>query len=123
MFKTTYIDPLNGDNADALVHGGVVTLYLDFRRGGSLDAQPYATGGGLQKAHYVNYVYGVFFAAAGFPLNQALTAASTYGYKQQIVNGAYRGRAFDPNYGGIPIENVQDITAGYNAQLNGTICH
>ena len=127
-FKTTYIDPLsaiNGDTADiapGVVVGGLVTLYSYFHQGGSLDAQPYATGSPLQKASYGNYVYGVFFAAAGFSLNATLSAANIYGYKQQIVNGAYKLRTFGPDYGGIPIENVQDITAGYKAQLKGATC-
>jgi len=127
-FKNMFIDPLNavnGDSADiapGLALGGLTTLYLDFHQGGSLDAQPSAAGTEAQRQSYGNYVYGVFFAAAGIPLGQALSAASTYGYKQQFWNGAYQGSQFGPDYRGIPIENVQAITAGYTDQLNGTLC-
>lgn len=70
---------------------------------------------------YGNYAYGAFFAGAGFSLDETLTNASLYGYKQRL-GGAYRGRSLDPTYGGIPVENVRDITAGYNDAVNGTLC-
>jgi len=115
-------DPVNASNGAGFTVGGLIELYSDFHRGGSLDAQPYANGDQLQKATYGNFAFGVFFAAAGWSLDDALTAASIYGYKQRIVNRAYRGRSLDPKYSGIPVENVQDITAGYPAQLSGAAC-
>jgi RHS repeat-associated protein len=122
-FKNSYVDPVDGNDGAGLVVGGLLNLYSNFQKGGTLDAQPYASGTGLQRASYGNYAYGAFFAGAGFSLQQTLSAASLYGYKQQILNGAYQGRNFGPDYGGIPIENVQDITAGYSAQMNGMLCH
>lgn len=120
-FKHNFIDPTIEDSEGSLVYASLATLYADFHKGGSLDAQPYATGNHLQQASYGNYAFGVFFAAAGVPLNQTLTAASTYGYWQQIW-GAYKTQTLSPDYGGIPVANVQNIISGYNDQLNGTTC-
>ena len=101
---------------------GFPMLAAKFHQGGSLDAQTHGSGSNRQKATYGNYAYGVFFAAAGFSLNDTLSFASAYGYKQQLLSGAYRGANLDPNHAGIPVENVKDIVAGFNAQLNGTTC-
>jgi len=94
-----------------------------FHEGGDLDSQPFSTGSDQQRAIYANYVFGIYFAGAGVSLSNTLNIASAYGYKQQIVNGAYQGRKLDSNHGGVPVENVQAITAGYNAQQQGTTCH
>jgi hypothetical protein len=127
-FKADYIDSIaSGDDA-ALIAAGLVTLHADFHQGGSLDAQPNASGDTFQKQTYGNYAFGVFFAAAGVPLNQALSAASAYGYWQQFRgylksgHNPYRNQPLDPVYGGIPSANVQNITQGYNDQINGTTC-
>ena len=101
---------------------GLGTLYGQFSKGSALDAQPKASGTTLQRASYGNYAYGAFFAGAGVPLNEALTAANAYGFKQQVT-GAYGGRTLDPTYSHIPAVNVQDIVNGYNAALQGTLCH
>lgn len=127
-FKADYIDSVTSGDDAGLVAAGLSTLYSNFQQGGSLDAQPYAAGDPGQRASYGNYAFGVFFASAGVPLDQALSAASAYGYYEQakgyIKNGhsPYRGQPLDPVYGGIPVANVQNITLGYNDQLNGTTC-
>jgi hypothetical protein len=118
-FGQKYADP----SGAVMMFGGLENLYSSFHKGGALDAQSYASGSGLQRASYGNYVYGVFCSAAGFTLPGTLTAASRYGYKQKLFNGAYKGRNLDLNYGGIPVDNVHDITLGYNDQRNGTTCH
>jgi RHS repeat-associated protein len=120
--QNSIIESLDGDNAFGLILAGLSTMASDFHQGGPLDPQPFTAGTPLQQATYGNYVYGVFSAAAGLSLDQALTAASIYGYKQQLVNGAYKGRTFGPDYRGIPAANVQDIISGYNDYVNGTLC-
>jgi hypothetical protein len=102
---------------------GLGTLYGQFSKGSILDAQPRATGTPLQRASYGNYAFGAFFAGAGVPLSDALTAANTYGFKQQALGGAYQGRNMDRTYTHLPAVNVQDIVNGYNAALGGTMCH
>jgi hypothetical protein len=67
-------------------------------------------------------VYGAFFAAAGIPLSDALSAANTYGAKQQLF-GAYKGRQMHPNYTYLPAVNIRDIINGYNDELQGALCH
>lgn len=46
---------------------------LEFHRGGSMDAQ--ASGA---SAEYGNYVFGVYMAASGYPLNFTLSAGNAY---------------------------------------------
>jgi hypothetical protein len=127
-FKDNYIDPVSTDSDPAHVFAGLGQLYTGFRQGGPLDAQPNATGDITQRASYANYVFGVYFASAGIPLDEALSSANAYGYIEQawgiIKRGRnpYRGKAMNPVYGGIPTVNVQNITQGYNDQLNGTTC-
>ena len=89
-----------------------------FRRGQPLDAQPF----GASPA-YGNYVYGVYLRTAGLPLSVALAGANWY-----AGGGAGDGKAqysgpLDPNYPNIPPANVANITNGYNAVRNGTVCH
>ncbi len=122
-FKADFIDQITATSDPALVAAAFAQLYSDFHQGGALDAQPYATGNAFQKASYGNYTFGVFMAAAGVSEDDALTAASLYGYKQQYVNGAYQDRAMDPVYGGIPSQNVRDIQSGYTDYASGTIHH
>jgi RHS repeat-associated protein len=99
------------------------SLAGQFSKGGSLDAQPGATGTNRQKASYGNYTFGAFFAGAGVPLADALTAANAYGLKQQMLGRAYLDRIMDPNYSHLPAANVQAITNGYNDASRGTLCH
>ncbi|MGC2214120.1 MAG: RHS repeat-associated core domain-containing protein [Silvibacterium sp.] len=86
-----------------------------FHRGGSLDAQ--ASGGSTS---YANYVYGVYAGAAGMSLSQALQGADLYA----AIFASYGPNVpLDPNYTSTPATNVAIITAGFNAQQNGTVCH
>jgi hypothetical protein len=84
-----------------------------FPRGGDLDAQP---NGGSRA--YGNYVYGVYMRAAGFPLFIATAGARWYSSR----SNAQYGPADGTMSGSIPTANVANITNGYNAQKNGTVC-
>jgi RHS repeat-associated protein len=89
---------------------------FEWRRGAQLDAQPL----GASRA-YANYVFGVGFAAAGFPLSFTLWGANTFA----AVSGAtYTSAAgpMDASYTALPAANVQNITHGWNAYMNGTTC-
>jgi hypothetical protein len=88
---------------------------LSFQRGGLLDAQPL---GGSRA--YGNYVYGAYLSASGLPLSVALAGANSYA---SVSNAQYPGFTMDPNYPAIPAANIANITNGYNAQQNGTLCH
>ncbi|MHB8304006.1 MAG: hypothetical protein ACYDC6_14435 [Acidobacteriaceae bacterium] len=90
------------------------TLF-SFHRGGLLDAQPL----GASPA-YGNYVFGAALNAAGYSLSFTLFAANTYAFSS---GAKYPGQIMDQNYGSIPAANVANITNGYNAQANGTVCH
>lgn len=91
--------------------------FLNFRRGGYLDAQP------LQGSRsYANYVFGASVAAAGWTLPQALSSANAYAH----YSGAHympEDGEMDATYPYILAANVTNITNGYNAQLSGTLCH
>ena len=105
-----------------------VTTYFDlfhgFAIGGYLDAQPFATGSVFQNADYGNYVYGAYMSANGWPLSLALAGADAHAWNQHRHNPIqYIGRRMDPNYPDLPIDNVVNITKGFNAQRNGTLCH
>ncbi len=88
---------------------------LGFWRGGPLDAQ---TQGGSRA--YGNYVFGAALSGSGFSLPFTLSAANTFAY---ISGAQYPGFVMDSHYGSIPAANVANITNGYNAQQNGTLCH
>jgi hypothetical protein len=85
-----------------------------FPRGGPLDAQPL---GGSRA--YGNYVYGVYMRAAGFPLFIATAGAEYYSWKSNASYGPADGQMS----GSVPSANIANITNGYNAQKNGTVCH
>lgn len=108
---------------DVALSFGLGTLYGQLSKGSALDAQPKASGTTLQRASYGNYAFRAFFAGTGVPLNDALGAANAYGFKQQVAGGAYARRTMDPTYSHLPAVNVQDIINGYNAALQGTLCH
>ncbi len=91
---------------------------LMFKRKGLLDAQP----SGASPA-YGNYVYGVYMSASGFPLSVALWGANWYAGGGVGDGKAKYSGTMDPNYPNIPPANVANITNGYNAQKNGTLCH
>ena len=89
--------------------------FTDFQRGGPLDAQPL----GASRA-YGNYVFGAALSGAGYSLSFTLSSANAYA----LLSGAqYPGETMDPNYTSIPAANVANISNGYNAQKNGTLCH
>jgi hypothetical protein len=105
-----------------------VTSTLDltkgFKIGGYLDAQPLASGNVYDRAAYGNYVYGVYMAAAGFPLTVTLAGADGIAATHKMWNpNQYNGRQMDGTWGSLPAANVANITAGYNAQRSGTTCH
>lgn len=90
-----------------------------FRRGGQLDAQVRYGA----EPPYANYVFGVYMSASGASLSQALMAAQDYARyagAPQVYRNAHR--TMDKNYPDIPASNVENITAGYNDQKNGTLC-
>jgi hypothetical protein len=86
-----------------------------FRRGGPLDAQVRYGG----STPYANYVFGVYAAAAGINLAQALTGANGYAARHSRYPA---GKQYDKDYPATPAENVQNITAGYRDQKNGSLC-
>jgi RHS repeat-associated protein len=95
-----------------------------FAIGGYLDAQPMATGNSYEKAAYGNYVFGAYMSGAGFPLSVTLAGANEIGFYHSLSNPAqYSGRQMDSFFWSLPAANVANITAGYNAQRNGTLCH
>lgn len=92
--------------------------------GGYLDAQPLASGNVYERAAYGNYVFGAYMAAHGVPLMIAMGGANFVAYLHWAKNpNQYSGRVMDQNYPMLPVANVANITAGYNAQKNGTLCH
>ncbi len=95
--------------------GGVVLANLaGFHRGGPLDAQ--AAG---SSAAYANYVFGAYMAAAGFSLSDTLSGANGYA----SLFSSYRpGTQMNPSYPSTPAVNVTNITSGFNAYQNGTLC-
>ena len=87
-----------------------------FRAGGRFDAQP--LGG---SPSYANYVYGVYTAAAGYTLDQALAGADIYAqYRSRYPAGTPMD---SPDHPFTPAPNVRNITAGFNSEQNGTLCH
>lgn len=101
------------------------TIFLNsvtgFPRGHFFDPQPFANGTPLQKAAYGNYTFGVYMAAAGVPLSTALSGANAYAYFSGASYGPANG-PMDQNYGSLPAANVANITNGYNAEQNGSVC-
>ena len=93
-----------------------------FAIGGYLDAQPMATGTVYERAAYGNYVFGAYMAAAGVNLQDALAVANDVAWWHSRKNpGQYAGRNMDSNFPALPTANVSNITAGYNAEENGTL--
>jgi len=109
----------NTDDAEGFSAAGGL-LYdaahlAQFKRGHTLDAQSYGAS-----PDYGNYVFGVYNAARGAGLPNALDLANTYGkyfskYKFTDDNPA------DQTYSSIPARNVQNITRGYNDYHKGTL--
>ncbi len=88
---------------------------IQFHRGWALDAQ--VLYGGSQD--YANYVYGVYTSAAGMTLDQALEGAEIYA---ELKAKYPAGTKMNSKYTHVPQVNVDSITSGYNAQLDGTMC-
>jgi RHS repeat-associated protein len=111
---TNSYDPYGMSSAAGVLYNGS-ELY-QFKRGGPLDAQVQYGG----STAYANYVFGVYLSAAGWTLPQTLAAANDYA----AARSSYPTHPpMDPNYPATPAANVANITAGYNAQQNGTLCH
>ena len=91
---------------------------------GFLNSQPLNSGTVQQNAAYGNYVFGVYMQAAGLTLSQALSGANAFAAYRHIENpGQYAGQQMDPNYPSLPVQNVTNVTNGFNAEANGTTCH
>ena len=83
-----------------------------------------ATGSTYEKAAYGNYVFGAYMSAAGFPLSVTLAGANEIAFYHSLSNPSqYSGRQMDSFFWSLPAANVANITAGYNAQRSGTLCH
>jgi len=87
-----------------------------FMRGGALDAQVRYGG----SPAYANYAFGVYMSAAGYTLNQALSGADIIG---EYFSHYPASTVMSPTYQFIPEANFMNITYGFNAQQNGTLCH
>lgn len=112
LFRFPGIASLPGSNIAGQFH--VIGDLLAFHRGGILDAQ--AFGGSTP---YGNYVFGVYMAATGVSLQNALRGANFYG---SLFSHYSPLRAMDQDYPGLPAQNVADITSGYNSLLPGGVC-
>lgn len=107
----------------ALMAGPIPFLAISgagFPRGSYLDAQPKASGNGLQRAAYGNYVYGVYMASAGVPYVVMMNAANAFA---MFSTYTAKNGPMDSVYKNLPQANVTNITNGFNAQRNGTTCH
>jgi hypothetical protein len=109
-----------GQQAKASTANFLLDVGMGWPKGEYLDAQPLASGTIWQNAAYGNYVYGVYMASAGVPLNRALSGANTYAFFRSHYPA---GTPMDPDYRSLPAANVANITNGYSAQVNGTVCH
>jgi uncharacterized protein RhaS with RHS repeats len=87
-----------------------------FHRGGLLDAQVLYGG----SPAYANYVYGVYFGAAGLSLSQTLWFANAYGALRSSYPSSVQ---MSPDYPSIPASNVTNITQGFYDQQNGNLCN
>jgi hypothetical protein len=100
-----------------------LSYLLQFRRGGSLDAQVGLGANGQPcggSPAYANYAYGVYMSAAGYTLSQALAGADIYAqFRSRYPVGTPMA---GPTYPFTPQSNVTNITNGFNAQQNGTTC-
>lgn len=93
---------------------------MGFPAGHYLDPQPLASGNVFQRQAYGNYTFGVYMAAAGVSRSTALSGANAYAF---FFSRYPQGTTWDTNYGSLPAASVANISNGYNAQMNGTVCH
>lgn len=126
-FAGRALDPSAYAAAGGAAKWNPVTAVLDLTKGfkisGYLDAQPLASGNLVQRAAYGNYVFGVWMAASGTPLSVALAGANEIAFYHSLSNHQqYLGRQMDSFFWSLPAANVANITNGYNAQQNGTLC-
>jgi len=98
----------------------VLDIAMGFPAGHYLDPQPLAAGDVFQRQAYGNYAYGVYMASAGVSLNNALSGANTYAFFRSSYP---KSTPMDPTYGSLPAASVTNIRNGYNAYVNGTVCH
>jgi hypothetical protein len=89
----------------------MIKQMYEFHRGGTLDAQVRYGG----SPAYAHCVYGVYRAAHGDSLSEALGNANTYG----SLFSHYPHTPMDPTYPGILAKNVANITRGYNDEKIG----
>lgn len=94
-------------------------IAIGFPAGHYLDPQPLASGNVFQRQAYGNYTFGVYMAAAGVSLNNALSGANAYAF---FFSSYSKSTPMDPRYGSLPAASVANITNGYNAYGNGTVC-
>jgi hypothetical protein len=106
-------DDGSGAAATAGLLLGLSNLF-SFHRGGALDAQAYGSS-----PAYANYAYGDYLSAAGFSLPVALSGANLYAFLGSTYPAA---TVMSPTYPSTPSSNVSNITGGFNAQQNGTLC-
>ena len=91
-------------------------ILTQFYQGGPFDAQ--ASG---SSPAYANYVYGVYMAAIGATLQFSLEGANTYASEFATYDWSLVGPA-STTYPSFPEVNVENITLGYDAEQNGTLC-
>jgi hypothetical protein len=87
---------------------------LKFKRGSDLDAQSHGAS-----PDYGNYVFGVYNAAGGTSLPFTLDLANLYGKHRSKYDP--QNVTMDKTYTSIPVQNVQNITRGYNDYQSGTL--
>jgi len=120
------LDPSAYASQGSSDNGHPMTILLNsvtgFPRGHFFDAQPLTGAPAVQAAAYGNYVFGVYMAAAGVPLSRALFAGNGYAFLSRAKYSTTKQGPMDPNYRSLPAASVANITNGYNAQKNGTVC-
>jgi hypothetical protein len=110
--------------AGKAANGSPINFALDvtmgFPAGHYLDPQPLGSGNVFQNQAYGNYTFGVYMAGAGVSLSTALSGANAYAFFRSSYPSSTQ---MDPNYPSLPAASVGNITNGYNAYVNGTLCH
>jgi hypothetical protein len=99
---------------------GVGVNLLEFAPSGRLDAQRFDGQFFGQFTAYSNYAFGIYTAAAGLTLDQALAGANAVAgfatYPPQFDRGGYTG------YPNLLNSNYVNIVNGYGAYASGGIC-
>ena len=118
-FRLT-ITPHPGNNQRTVPRTSFSIVSMGFPAGHYLDPQPLASGNVFQRQAYGNYTFGVYMAGAGVSLNTALFGANTYAF---FFSSYPESTPMYPKYGSLPAASVTNITNGYNAYVNETVCH